>query len=154
MLSQKSLSGGIAPQALSQPGTGAFGANGAGGVTVMVQNSPSGLQNVYTDPALHLNVLYSNLETPFKSNLSCPTGFTSVNNDCICPGSPSSVPYRQSVPLMTTNYMSTLWSPIEPNMFPQVSRVSQQLIADRSPCGPKCYANMDATPITSCSGSC
>jgi len=147
MLSQQVLSGGLAPQALSQPSM-------QDRVSVMVQNTPTGFRNVYSDPALHLNVLYSTRETPYKSNISCPFGAASVNSECICPGAPSGVPYRQSVPVLTTDYLKSMFSPLEPAMFPQVSAASRSLIAERSPCGPQAYRSMDKTAITQCNSTC
>jgi hypothetical protein len=155
MLSQQALSGGLAPQALGQPSMMAGGMYGRGdAVTVTVQNTPNGFRNVYSDPALHMNVLYGTNETPFRSNISCPVGSASVNNECLCPGAPSGVPYRQAVPMFTKDYMSSMFSPIEPQMFPQLSQAAAGLVAERSPCGPSAYRSMDATMLTNCSATC
>ena len=153
MLSQRSLSGGIAPQFLSQP-------NLDQGITVMSQLMPSAIKNVYSDPNTHLNVLYSNYETPYMSNINCSTGAVSVNNECICPGAPGAVPFKQAVPVYSKNYLNTLWSPIESNLFPQVSPASQMLIASRSPCGTNgsascntMYGNLDTMPLNQTCGT-
>lgn len=155
MLSQQILSQGISPQFLSNP-------NISTGTTVMVQNFPTGLKNVYTDPKTHLNVLYNKYETPYMSNINCETGTAGVDGTCICSGSPSLVPYRQNVPIYSKNYLNSLWSPIETNLFPQVSQSSQMLIAQRSQCGTNgaascqaMYGNLDSMPINqSCGNGC
>lgn len=135
--------GGVAPQALSQP-------NLQENSFVAVQNTATGLRNVYTNPALHLQVLYNSRETPYKSNMVCPTGVPSVNNDCMCPGNPSGVPYRQSVPQYTASYMRSLFSPLESQMMPPITQAAKYLVAERSPCPQSAYKPLDATPLSQC----
>lgn len=135
--------GGVAPQALGLP-------SAQENSFVAVQNTARGLQNVYTNPALHLQVLFTNQETPYKSNMVCPTGVPSVNNDCMCPGNPSGVPYRQSVPQYTASYMNSLFSPIQKDMMPPMTQAAKYLIVERSPCPMSSYKMMDATPLSQC----
>jgi hypothetical protein len=146
-LSQAALSQGIWPQSLGQPSM-------ATGITVQVQNMAGGLKNVYNDPSNHLQVLYSAKETPYMSNMSCPVGVATVNSVCGCPGMPSGSPFRQGIPIMSQNYLQSLFSPIEPSLFPQPSASAMALIAERSMCGPQAYKNMDDTPLTQCNGTC
>ncbi len=40
---------------------------------IMAQNTAMGPMNVYTDPNLHLQVLYSTQQTPFRANMQCST---------------------------------------------------------------------------------
>ena len=134
--------GGVVPQALSQPSQQT-------GVTVTAQNTATGPQNTFTDPASHLVVQYGLYQTPYKSNMTCPNGVATVNNDCSCPGAPSGVPYRQSIPSFSTRYVNTLFSPIQSDMFPQPSAAAKYLIAERGPC-PSAYRPLDSTPLTQC----
>lgn len=91
------------------------------------------VQNVYHNAAMHLEVLFNGDETPYKPNLVCPSGAAGVNNNCLCPGSPSGVPYRQQPAQYQSTYMGSLFSPLNPTLFPQPSRAAQTLIQQRSP---------------------
>lgn len=133
--------GGVAPQSLSQPSP-------PESPTVNVQHMANGLRNVYEDRSLHLDVLYSQYETPFRSNMVCPSGSVGVNNECLCPGAPSGVPYRQAIPTLQ-NQISALFSPIQPQMFPQVGAAAAMLVRERGPC-PQGYQPMDSSPLTEC----
>lgn len=141
--------GGVLPQALAQP-------SAQQRIMVATQNTARGLRNVYTDAPAHLQVLYGTNQTPYKSNMACPDGIASVNNECIAPGAPSGVPYRQTVPAYTQTYMNTLFSPLQPEMFPQVSAAAQSLMAERGRCPASAYGAMDSMPLGagSCSATC
>jgi len=134
---------GVAPQALSQPSPNT-------GISVMSQTTATAIKNTWSDPKSHLVVQYSQYETPYKSNMVCPSGIASVNNDCLCPGSQSGVPYRQSIPVFSKNYVNTLFSPIQADMFPQPSAAAQYLIQERGPCPASAYRAMDTAPLTQC----
>lgn len=143
-LSYQMLAGpGVSPQALSQPSMQT-------GVIVTAQNTATGLKNVYMDPSAHLQVLYAPGETPYKSNMVCPSGTASVNNECLCPGAPSGVPYRVGVPSFSNQYVNTLFSPIQTDMFPQLSPAAKALISERGPCPASAYRPLDMTPLTAC----
>jgi hypothetical protein len=122
----------------------------ASGTSIISENTGQGIQNTFQDPKSHLIVQYSEQETPFKSNLSCPMGVASVNNDCLCPGGESGVPYRQAIPHFTKSYLNTLFSPIDANMFPEPSKTVSFLIAQRGRCPTSAYRALDSIPITQC----
>ena len=117
---------------------------GSGSSFVMSQTTATGVKNVFSDPQLHLQVLYSSAETPFKSNLACPSGIAGVNSECLCVNSLAAVPYRQNVPSIQSAYMTGLFSPIE--IFPQLSRAAMQLVQERSPY-PNAYKAMDGVSL-------
>ncbi len=138
--------GGVAPQALSQPAP-------AQGIFVSGQHMANGLRNVYQDPASHMEILYSLDQTPYKSNMVCAVGVAGVNNDCLCPGVPSGVPYRQGIPNFTRQSLNAMFSPIQSDMFPRPTAAAQSLIAERGPCPLSAYQPMDMTPLGVCSPS-
>jgi len=116
------------------------------GTYVQVENSANGLRNVFSDPAMHLNVLYSTGQTPYKANISCPSGSTNVNNECLVPGSASGVPFRLSTPAMTSNNFNSLFSPIDYNQ-PPMSAAAASLMQERGPCPASAYQLLDSNPL-------
>jgi hypothetical protein len=137
-LSQQALSGNIAPQALEPQNDH---------ISIKVCNSPDGLRNWYMDSALRQNVLFSIYDTPYASGLYCGEGggAVGVNGECLCPGGPSGVPYRN---VGAGASCDAPFSPIEPGMFPQLTGAAQFLIAQRSPCPASAYSSLDTKPFT------
>lgn len=134
----KSISniGGVKPPYFSTP------------ITVIGQNFPSGIKNSYMDQTTQVQYVFSQNETPYRSNMTCETGIPTVNNDCICPNDPSAVPFRNQV--ISTNvptYMNTLFQPLEPSMFPKLSPAAQLLLDQRKPVNYG-YTDLDTTKLT------
>jgi len=129
----------ISTQALESPSpqTGSFVTGAFTGDAV---------NNVMVMPQLHREVLFSNRETPYKANMVCTSGANGVNNNCVCPGGPSGVPYRQQPAMYQAHYMSTLFSPIPGTYSPTPTKAAQVLISERSPL-PASYTAMDAVPL-------
>lgn len=98
------------------------------------------VQNVFHDPATHLKVMYSANQTPFKSNLTCMDGIPSVNNNCLCTGSTTSVPFRQQPHGFQMMEMNSLFTPMEPWASPTPSAL---LLVNERGRAPQSYMSMD-----------
>lgn len=121
------------------------------GSYVTGQFTGQAVQNVWSSPPLHRQVMFSANQTPFKANLVCTSGAPGANNNCVCPGSASGVPYRQSPPAFTSQYMHVLFSPMQGTYVPPISASVQSLIAQRSPLpkgAPPAYGPMDLMPMS------
>lgn len=125
----------VATQALFQSGPST-------GVYVTGAFTGNSVSNVYHDPALHRNIIYSNQMTPYQSSLVCENGATTVNSTCACPGAPSAPPFQVQTPMYTANYMGTLFSPIHGSYFPQVSPAVESLLRMRGRGPATAYSTM------------
>lgn len=130
----------MATQALQTPSpmTGTF---------ITGQFTGSSVQNVYSDPSLHRDIMFSSKQTPFKANMLCATGSAGANNSCVCPGSSSGVPFRQSPPALVSQSMSSLFFPMTGGYSPQITSAVQTLLKQRSPIPkgqPSGYSSMDS----------
>lgn len=105
----------------------------------------TGVANVFHDPSQNLKYQFSLNQTPYKANMSCSTGAMSINNTCLCPGSASGVPYRQSNGLYQQTAIHSLFTPSEPMVQP--TQAARTLIAQRSPASGS-YSDMDLKPYT------
>jgi hypothetical protein len=122
------------------------GSHPQAGITVASEFTGNAVQYVHTDRAMHRQVLYSNNETPFRSNMMCSNGVAGIDNTCLCPGSASAVPYTQNPAQYESMYMTSLFSPVGDTFFPQPTMASRKVMAERGPM-PSSYRTMELIPL-------
>jgi hypothetical protein len=89
------------------------------------------VKHMYTNPKTKRVVLYNQNEAAYDNLLSCQTGVSNIDNVCMCPGSSNSVPFNGE-----QNILGRLFTPEQPNMFPDPTQAMRCLIAERRPLNP------------------
>lgn len=113
------------------------------GIYVATALSGSGVvQNVWSDAQTGRIVTFSENQTPFTANASCPAGSTAgVNNTCILPRSASAAPYRHATSSVSAMF-SQVFAPLSGSPVPPASATTAYLQAQRGRPGPGAYQPM------------
>lgn len=85
------------------------------------------VKHEYKNPQTRRIILFNQNEGAYDNVLSCKTGVSNIDNNCVCPGSMNTLPYLEE-----TSFHN-LWSPENGYMFPEPSASQKCIMAQRKP---------------------